>query len=91
MTVSNVLLIFSGGFASVFTLAFQSRAVNGGNYYLAAGMSFLIAMSQAHLWNLMSKGDTTLWTSVTYGLSGMAAITAAMWCHHRFFPPPEPK
>lgn len=85
MTLTNALLIFAGGFASVFTLGFQSRVVNAGNYTLAAGMSFLIAMSQAHLWKLIADGDGSLWESVVYGLSGMAAIVSAMWIHQRYF------
>lgn len=87
MSILDMLLIFVGGFASVFTLGFQSRAVNGGNYMLAAGMSFLIAMSQAHLWKLIVEGDGGTQASVVYGLSGMAAITSAMFVHKRFFTP----
>ena len=85
MTLADTLMIFVAGFASVFTLGFQSRVVNAGNYKLAALMSFLIAMSQAHLWFVISKGDGSLLSSAVYGLSGMAAITSAMWVHQKFF------
>jgi hypothetical protein len=85
MTLINALLIFIGGFATVFTLGFQSRAVNAGNYALAAGMSFLIAMSQAHLWRIIVEGDGGMMGDIIYGLSGMVAITSAMFIHHRFF------
>jgi hypothetical protein len=81
----DLLMVFAGGFASVFTLAFQSRAVNAGNYKLAAVMSFTIAMSQAHLWKLIADGDGSLLTSATYGLSGSAAITSAIWVYQRYF------
>lgn len=91
MTLIDALLIFLGGFASVFTLGFQSRAVNAGNYLLAPAMSFLIAMSQAHLWNLIVENDGSFMASVVYGLSGMCAITSAMWCHRRFFHKKEDK
>lgn len=85
MSWTDTLLIFVGGFASVFTLGFQSRAVNGGNYLLAAAMSFVVAMSQAHLWSLIVNGNGSLLSSTVYGLSGMCAITSAMWCHKRWF------
>lgn len=85
MSISDALLIFLGGFASVFTLGFQSRAVNAGNYYLAAIMSFVVAMSQAHLWYIIVEGDGSLEASLVYGLSGMVAITTAMFVHKRYF------
>lgn len=73
----------------MFTLGFQSRAVNGGNYKLAAAMSFTIAMFQAHLWKLIVDGEQGLAPSLVYGLSGMCAITSAMWVHQRFFQKPK--
>lgn len=85
MSIIDTAMIFVGGFASVFTLGFQSRAVNAGNFMLAACMSFLIAMSQAHLWTLIVKSDGDILGAVTYGISGMCAITSAMWLHQRFF------
>jgi hypothetical protein len=85
MSLLNALLIFLGGFASVFTLGFQSRAVNAGNYLVAAMMSFVVAMSQAHLWVLIVDGDGSLASSMVYGASGMCAITSAMFIHQRFF------
>lgn len=89
MSLADTLIIFVAGFASVFTLGFQSRVVNAGNYKLAAMMSFLIAMSQAHLWFVISQGNGSLVTSAIYGLSGMVGITSAMWCHQRFFVKPK--
>jgi len=89
MTLSDGLLIFLGGFASVFTLGFQSRAVNAGNFKVAAAMSFTIAMFQAHLWKLIVEGDGSMAASVVYGLSGSCAITSAMWLHRRFFASPK--
>lgn len=85
MSPVDTAMIFVGGFASVFTLGFQSRAVNGGNYKLAAVMSFTIAMFQAHLWKLIVEGEQGLMPSLIYGLSGMCAITSAMWVHQKFF------
>lgn len=85
MNITDALLIFVGGFASVFTLGFQSRAVNGRNYLLAAMMSFVVAMSQAHLWFLIVKDGATTEATLLYGLSGMVAITSAMFLHQRFF------
>lgn len=88
MSLLDMAMIFVGGFASVFTLGFQSRAVNGGNYKLAAAMSFTIAMFQAHLWKLIVEGEQGIGPSVIYGLSGMCAITSAMWVHQKFFHKP---
>lgn len=75
----------------MFTLGFQSRAVNGGNYTLAAVMSFTIAMFQANIWKLIVDGDQGLTSSLVYGLSGMCAITSAMWVHQKFFHKAEAK
>lgn len=85
MTLPDTLMIFAGGFACVFTLAFQSRAVNAGNYLTAATMSFVVAMSQAHLWKLVIENQGDLLASSIYGASGSCAIVLAMWVHHRFF------
>lgn len=85
MNIADYLLIFVAGFASVFTLGFQSRVVNAGNFKLAALMSFTVAMFQTHLWVIIASGGGTIASSVVYGLSGAAAITSAMWCHQRFF------
>lgn len=85
MSLTNALLIFVGGFATVFTLGFQSRAVNAGNYWIAACMSFIVAMAQAHLWNLIVSNNGSLVSSSIYGVSGSCAIVSAMLIHQRFF------
>lgn len=89
MTITDGLLIFVSGFASVFLLGFQSRAVNAGGFKTAACMSFTLAMFQGHLWKLIANGDGSLLASAIYGLSGSCAITSAMWTHRRFFSKPK--
>jgi hypothetical protein len=89
LTPIDALLLFIGGFASVFTLGFQSRVVNAGNYKAAAFMSFTIAMLQAHLWRLIVEGENSILSGAIYGVSGAMAITSAMFVHARFFHKPK--
>jgi hypothetical protein len=83
--MTHFLAIFGCGFASVFLLGFQSRSVNHGNFAMAAGCSFSIAISQGMLWSRIVAPGAGLAEYATYGLSGSCAITAAMWFHRRFF------
>ena len=78
----HLALIFGAGYASVFLLGFQSRCVNHGNFALAAGGSFLIAMMQTTLWGAMFR-DLSWSAALTYGLSGAAGITSSMYVHKR--------
>jgi hypothetical protein len=80
----NLLAIFIAGYASVFLLGFQSRNVNHGNYGWAAGTSFLIALSQAGIWGLITAPGAGVGEAVVYGFSGMCGITSSMWVHQRY-------
>jgi len=73
--------IFIAGFASVFLLGFQSRNVNSGNYGWAAATSFLVAIAQASIWHRIAAPGSGFGDTLTYGLSGACAITAAMLVH----------
>lgn len=80
----HLLLIFVAGYASVFLLGFQSRAVNHGNYKMAAGNSFLIAIMQTTLWGALFKNLT--WTATfVYGSSAVLGIISSMYIHQRWF------
>lgn len=82
--MNQLLLIFVAGFASVFMLGFQSRAVNHGNYSLAFGNSLLIGLTQSNIWALMDVERS--WTAAfVYGFSGACGITFSMWVHQRYF------
>lgn len=76
-------LIFVGGFLSVFMLGFQSRNVNHGNFGWAAVTSFAVAISQTFLWGSLLKNLNAA-GALTYGLSGAAGITSAMYVHRRW-------
>lgn len=78
----NLLIIFIAGYASVFLLGFQSRAVNHGNMKMAMGGSFLIAMMQTTLWGQLFK-DLSWAATLVYGLSGMTGIASSMFVHQR--------
>jgi uncharacterized membrane protein YuzA (DUF378 family) len=80
----HLLVIFFVGYSSIFAMGFQSRAVNHGNYYLAAANSFIIAVMQSNVWGLIVH-DQSWVATIVYGCSGMCAITSSMWVHHRFF------
>lgn len=78
------VLIFLAGFASVFSLGFQSRNVNNGNYRWAAGSSFFIGLSSAYLWSHVTSPEAGPYSSLVYGVSGALAITTSMYVHERF-------
>lgn len=86
----ELLIIFLAGFASVFALGFQSRAVNHGNYALAAGNSIFIGVAQSNIWGLIVT-DSSFIASLVYGLSGAFGIVASMKVHQRFFTKKPPK
>jgi hypothetical protein len=80
----HLLLIFVAGYISVFLLGFQSRAVNHGNYRMAAMGSFSIAIMQTTLWGALFK-DLSWAASLVYGASGMTGIVSSMYVHKRWF------
>lgn len=83
----ELLTIFISGYVSVFTLGFQSRNVNHGNYGWAAVTSVLVGLSQAALWtHILAPGQTWMGASV-YALSGALGITSSMYVHERFIVP----
>jgi len=84
-SVDTHTITFVSGFVSVFTLGFQSRAVNAGNFILAGTMSFVVAMSQGFLWKHIASGDGSVLNSAVYGMAGSMAIMSSMWTHKKFF------
>ena len=76
--------IFLAGFVSVFAAGFQSRNVNHGNHWWAAGGAMVIALSSSQVWAMVTDARAGWAEAFVYGLSGMAAITSAMWVHERF-------
>lgn len=80
----NLMIVFLAGFASVFMQGFQSRAVNHGNFKMAACNSFLIATLTTTLWGALFK-DLSWAATLTYASAGACGITSSMWVHHRFF------
>lgn len=78
----SLLVIFIAGYASVFLLGFQSRSVNAGNYRMAMGGSFLIAIMQTTLWGALFK-DLSWAATIVYGLSGMTGIASSMFVHQK--------
>lgn len=90
--MTHLLTIYIAGFASVFLLGFQSRAVNHGNFRMAMGGSFMIAMMQTTLWGALFK-DLSWIATIVYGLSGMSGIASSMFVHQklmqRWHPPKQ--
>jgi uncharacterized protein YebE (UPF0316 family) len=78
----TLLVIFIAGYASIFLLGFQSLVVNAGNYKLAAGNSFLIAIMNTTLWGHLFK-DLNWQTTLVYGLSGSLGIISSMAVHRK--------
>lgn len=83
----ELLTIFVAGYISVFTLGFQSRNVNHGNYGWAAITSAFVGISQAALWShILAPGQTWAGAAV-YAVSGACGITSSMYVHERFVVP----
>jgi hypothetical protein len=78
----HLLTIFFAGYASVFLLGFQSRAVNHGNMKMAMGGSFMIALMQTTLWGALFK-DLSWAATFVYALSGMTGIASSMFVHQK--------
>jgi hypothetical protein len=84
----TLLVIFIAGYASVFLLGFQSLAVNSGNYKIAAGNSFLIAIMNTTLWGHLFK-DLSWESSLVYGASGSLGIATSMFIHRKWIKPKQ--
>jgi len=80
----NLLAIFGAGYVSVFSLGFQSRNVNNGNYFWAAGTSLFVGLSQAAVWTHVTQEGSGFLGWATYAVSGCLAIVSAMYVHERF-------
>jgi len=80
----DLFAIFTAGYISVFSLGFQSRNVNHGNYAWAAGTSLFVGFSQAALWTHVTKEGIGFFGWATYAFSGCLAIISAMYVHERF-------
>ena len=80
-----LLTLALASFSQIFTLGFQSRCVNAGNYLAAYLCSSLIGISQVYVWkHIMGSTDSLLAVTV-YSQSGALAIMAAIWTHKKFF------
>lgn len=84
LTLADLGTIFVAGYISVFTLGFQSRNVNHGNYGWAAITSAFVGISQATLWShILAPGQT--WAGAAmYAVAGACGITSSMYVHERF-------
>ena len=80
----SLLGLFVIGFISVFSLAFQSRNINHGNYGWAAGGSFVIGFSQAAIWTQITAPTAGFIEAAVYSFSGTCAVVSSMWVHERF-------
>lgn len=68
-------------FISIFMLGFQQQNVTHGHYWMAAGTSFMIALSQFALYKMAVAGD--IYDALLMGVGGAAGITASMASHRR--------
>jgi hypothetical protein len=80
--IPHLLTIFVAGYASVFLLGFQSRAVNHNNVKMAMIGSFFIAQMQTTLWGALFQ-DLSWPARLVYGLSGCTGIASSMFVHQR--------
>ncbi|ATI16331.1 hypothetical protein HOS13_gp24 [Caulobacter phage Lullwater] len=78
----NLLFLALMSFVQVFTLGFQSRCVNAGNYFLAFACSTLIGFSQVYVWHQVMSAHSFL-SAAVYSLSGACAICTAIFVHKK--------
>lgn len=81
-----LLFLALTSFAQVFTLGFQSRSVNAGNYGVAFVCSTLIGFSQVYVWKHVIADTSSPVSATVYSLSGACAICCAIFVHQKFFP-----
>ena len=82
--MTELLSVFGAGFITVFLAGIQSRAVNNGDYALAAINSFFISIGSAALWTKITDPSIGVEGWVAYGVAGSIGITAAMHTHKQF-------
>ena len=78
----HLLLILVAGYVSIFLLGFQSLAVNHGNYRLAMGNSFLIAVAQTTVWGALFK-DLSWAATFVYACGACLGIASSMFVHQK--------
>jgi hypothetical protein len=79
--VHPLLTLACVSFFQVFTLGFQSRSVNAGNYVYAFFCSSVIGFSQVYVWKHIMTGDQSLLSTAVYAFSGGLAIMSAIFVH----------
>ena len=80
-----MLSLALASFLQVFTLGFQSRCVNAGNYGLAFLCSTGIGVMQVHVWHKIMTAPQSVAATAVYSLSGACAICAAIYVHKRIY------
>lgn len=83
-TVADLAIIALTGFISVFSMGFNSRNINNGNYGLAISMSMFIGFSQVYLWKTITDPNIGLAGALVYSVSGGLGVISAMYVHERF-------
>lgn len=83
-TLLDLAIIAATGFVSVFSMGFNSRNINNGNYGLAISMSMFIGLSQVYLWKTITDPTIGLAGALTYSVSGGLGVVSAMYIHERF-------
>lgn len=94
MTISDLLdlaIIAGANFTTVFALGLQSRNVNHGDYWWAAGTSVVISYSQLAMLRRVIRPDAGNLELAVCVVSASAAIVSSMWFHRRFIARPARK
>jgi hypothetical protein len=73
-------------FLQVFTLGFQSRCVNAGNYPAAFVCSSIIGFAQVAVWKHIQTDAQGIVAASVYSFSGAIAIITAIFIHKKVFP-----
>lgn len=79
-------LLFFTSVLWIFVIGFQSRAVNSGQYMVAAPTSFLIGFLQVSVLGDVLSPDASMVDTLIYCSGGMFGIVLAMWTHKNILP-----
>lgn len=80
------ITLFVSSIIWVFIIGFQSRAVNSGQYLVAAPVSFALGFLQVQVLGDVLSPTATLIDTLIYCTGGMVGIVTAIWFHQHILP-----
>lgn len=84
--MQGVIGLFLCSILWVFIIGFQSRAVNAGQYVIAAPVSFFLGFLQVQVLGDVLSPEATMADTLIYCTGGMIGIVVAIWFHQNILP-----